>query len=215
VCVSKENGFGDGEGGVLDDGKPKFGWMEGVLMRCLLNIWGVMLFLRLSWMVGQAGVTYTLVIIAGSTVVTFITTLSMSAVATNGEIGGGGIYYMISRTLGPEWGGAIGVVFSFANAGMTALNTVGFSESLIALLKKFEIQIIDGDKMDNRIYSVAALIIMQAIIIIGMEWEAKAQFVLLVTLLIAMANFVVGSVIGPRSDVQIAKGFIGLNSKFL
>ena len=36
--------------------KPvKFGWVEGVYMRCLLNIWGVMLFLRLTWVVGQAG----------------------------------------------------------------------------------------------------------------------------------------------------------------
>ena len=33
----------------------KFGWVEGVYMRCLLNIWGVMLFLRLTWVVGQAG----------------------------------------------------------------------------------------------------------------------------------------------------------------
>jgi hypothetical protein len=81
---------------------------------------------------------------------------------------------MISRTLGPEWGGPIGVVFSFANAGMAALNTVGFSESLIALLKEYwGIQIIDGDKMDNRIYSVIAISLMQAIIVIGMEWEAK------------------------------------------
>ena len=34
----------------------KFGWMEGVLLRCLLNIWGTMLFLRLTWVVGQAGI---------------------------------------------------------------------------------------------------------------------------------------------------------------
>ncbi len=33
----------------------KFGWIEGVFMRCLLNIWGVMLFLRLTWVIGQAG----------------------------------------------------------------------------------------------------------------------------------------------------------------
>jgi Amino acid permease len=38
------------------EGVTKFGWIQGVLVRCLLNIWGVMLFLRLSWVVGQAGV---------------------------------------------------------------------------------------------------------------------------------------------------------------
>jgi solute carrier family 12 sodium/potassium/chloride transporter 2 len=74
---------------------------------------------------------------------------------------------MVSRSLGPEWGGAVGVVFSFANAGMAALNTVGFSESLQALLKSFDLQIVDGGQNDNRIISVCAIIILQSIIIIG------------------------------------------------
>jgi hypothetical protein len=34
----------------------KLNWVEGVFMTCLLNIWGVMLFLRLTWVIGQAGV---------------------------------------------------------------------------------------------------------------------------------------------------------------
>jgi len=57
----------------------KFGWIEGCLVRCLLNIWGVMLFLRLSWMVAQAGLIHSMIIIVISTLVTGITTLSMSA----------------------------------------------------------------------------------------------------------------------------------------
>lgn len=73
-------------------------------MRCLLNIWGVMLFIRLSWIVGHAGVSLASVIVILSTVVTVVTTLSMSAICTNGEVKGGGAYYMISRSLGPEFG---------------------------------------------------------------------------------------------------------------
>ena len=68
---------------------PKFGWMKGVLFGCLLNIWGVMLYLRLSWVVGQAGIALASVIILLSAVVTTLTTLSMSAVCTNGEVKGG------------------------------------------------------------------------------------------------------------------------------
>ena len=89
----------------------KFGWIRGVLIRCLLNIWGVMLFIRLSWVVGQAGIGYATLIILLSTLVTLLTTMSMSAIATNGEIKGGGAYYLISRSLGPNLGGAIGIVF--------------------------------------------------------------------------------------------------------
>lgn len=68
---------------------PKFGWIKGVLFGCLLNIWGVMLYLRLSWVVGQAGIGMATVIILLSAVVTTLTTLSMSAICTNGEVKGG------------------------------------------------------------------------------------------------------------------------------
>ena len=68
---------------------PKFGWIKGVLFGCLLNIWGVMLYLRLSWVVGQAGIGLGSVIILLSALVTSLTTLSMSAICTNGEVKGG------------------------------------------------------------------------------------------------------------------------------
>ena len=93
-----ENGEGNGD---KASGKLiKFGWIEGVYMRCLLNIWGVMLFLRLTWVVGEAGLVEAFAIITLANVVTTITAISMSAVCTNGQIKGGGIYYMISRALG-------------------------------------------------------------------------------------------------------------------
>lgn len=67
----------------------KLGWIQGVLIPCLLNIWGVMLFLRLSWIVAQAGIFESIIIIAISAVVCVITTLSLSAISTNGEVKGG------------------------------------------------------------------------------------------------------------------------------
>lgn len=80
----------DAENGVL-----KFGWIKGVLMRCILNIWGVMLFLRLSWVVGQAGVLEGILLILTTTVVTTITALSMSAISTNGVVKGGACDYLL------------------------------------------------------------------------------------------------------------------------
>jgi len=66
----------------------------------MLNIWGVMLFLRLSWVIGQAGIGLGSLIVVLATSVTVITTISMCAICTNGEVKGGGTYYMISRSLG-------------------------------------------------------------------------------------------------------------------
>lgn len=112
----------------------KLGWIQGVLIPCLLNIWGVMLFLRISWVVAHAGIMETLIIIAISAVVCVITTLSLSAICTNGEVKGGGIYYIISRSLGPEFGASVGIVFAFANAVAASMNTIGFCDSMNELL---------------------------------------------------------------------------------
>lgn len=73
----------------VDNAAFKFGWIKGVLMRCILNIWGVMLFLRLSWVVAQSGVAEGCLLILTTTVVTMITAISMSAISTNGVVKGG------------------------------------------------------------------------------------------------------------------------------
>ncbi|KAB5518446.1 hypothetical protein PHYPO_G00166000 [Pangasianodon hypophthalmus] len=112
----------------------RFGWVTGVMIRCMLNIWGVILFLRVPWITAQAGILATWVIIFMSVLVTSVTSLSVSAISTNGRVSSGGAYFMISRTLGPELGGPIGMVFSFANALGCALNTVGFAETVRDLL---------------------------------------------------------------------------------
>lgn len=112
----------------------KFGWIQGVLVRCMLNIWGVMLFLRLTWVTAQSGVFFGILVVLLATAVTILTTMSMSAICTNGEVKGGGTYYMISRSLGPEFGGSIGIIFSLANAVAIAMYAVGFAEALRDLL---------------------------------------------------------------------------------
>lgn len=56
--------------------------------------------------------------------------------STNGEVKGGGIYYIISRSLGPEFGASVGIVFAFANAVAASMNTIGFCNSLNDLLSK-------------------------------------------------------------------------------
>jgi len=114
----------------------KLGWIVGVMVPCLLNIWGVMLFLRLSWVVAQSGIWQTVAIISISAIVCVVTTLSLSAISTNGEVKGGGVYFIISRSLGPEFGASVGVVFAFANAVAAAMNTIGFCDSLNQLLSE-------------------------------------------------------------------------------
>ncbi|KAM6119307.1 solute carrier family 12 member 1 isoform 1-T1 [Pterocles gutturalis] len=186
-------------------GFVKFGWVKGVLVRCMLNIWGVMLFIRLSWIVGQAGIGLGVIIILLATMVTSITGLSTSAIATNGFVRGGGAYYLISRSLGPEFGGSIGLIFAFANAVAVAMYVVGFAETVVELLKESDTLMVD-ESNDIRIIGTITVVCLLGISVAGMEWEAKAQVILLVVLLVAIANFFIGTVI-PTNNEKKAKGF--------
>uniref|UniRef100_A0AAX7UQN7 Solute carrier family 12 member 1 n=1 Tax=Astatotilapia calliptera TaxID=8154 RepID=A0AAX7UQN7_ASTCA len=168
-------------------GMVKFGWIRGVLVRCMLNIWGVMLFIRLSWVFGQAGWGLGIVIIALSCVVTTITGISMSAICTNGVVRGGGAYYMISRSLGPEFGGSIGLIFAFANAVGVSMYVVGFAETVVDLLKENSAIMVD-EMNDIRIIGCITIVLLLGISVAGMEWEAKAQIILLVILLVAITS---------------------------
>ncbi|XP_034086339.1 LOW QUALITY PROTEIN: solute carrier family 12 member 3-like [Gymnodraco acuticeps] len=188
----------------------RFGWMLGVMIRCMLNIWGVILFLRLSWITSQAGILLTWVIILMSVLVTTVTALSISAIATNGRVISGGAYFMISRSLGPEIGGPIGMVFSFANACACALNTLGFAEVVRDLLLEFDVVIVDAIN-DVRIVGVITLTILLLISFAGMEWESKAQILFFLVLLVSFANYFVGTFIPPGPEKQ-AQGFFSYHS---
>ncbi|XP_076849761.1 solute carrier family 12 member 3 [Brachyhypopomus gauderio] len=193
-----------------DPGEPppepaRFGWVQGVMIRCMLNIWGVILYLRLPWITAQAGIGFTWIIILLSSCITGITGLSTSAIATNGKVKGGGTYFLISRSLGPELGGSIGLIFAFANAVAVAMHTVGFAETVQALMQE------SGSSMvspidDIRIIGVITVTCLLAISLAGMEWESKAQILFFFVIMVSFANYVVGTIIPAPVEKQ-AKGF--------
>ncbi|XP_042365015.1 solute carrier family 12 member 2 [Plectropomus leopardus] len=193
-------------------GVVKFGWIKGVLVRCMLNIWGVMLFIRMSWIVGQAGIALSCLIVLMATVVTTITGLSTSAIATNGFVRGGGAYYLISRSLGPEFGGSIGLIFAFANAVAVAMYVVGFAETVVELLAGVD-AIMTDEINDIRIIGTITVILLLGISVAGMEWEAKAQIFLLVVLITAIINYFIGTFIPVQS--KESAGFFGYDGAIM
>lgn len=87
----------------------------------------------------------------------------------------GGTYFLISRSLGPEFGASIGLIFSLANAVACAMYTVGFCESMLDMLQVLGLQLVDGGIQDMRIIGVITITVLLGIVCIGMEWEAKVQ----------------------------------------
>lgn len=111
----------------------KFGTFSGVFTPDVLTILGVIMFLRLGWVVGNAGFLGTVVIILLAKSVTICTGLSMSSITTNIRIGAGGAYSIISKSLGLEAGGSIGIPLYIAQTLSTALYIIGFTEAWLRI----------------------------------------------------------------------------------
>ncbi len=109
---------------------PAFGMFKGVLVPTLLTILGVIMYLRLGWVVGNVGLLGAWVIILIAFGVTTATALSISSIVSNVRIGAGGAYAIITRSLGLEIGGSIGVPLYLALALSMVLYIFGFREGL-------------------------------------------------------------------------------------
>jgi len=157
----------------------------GVFTPCTLTILGVIMFLRFGYVVGQAGVFYAVVIIAASTLITLLTTLSLSAIATNTEVKGGGAYFLISRSLGVEFGGAIGLVFFLAQAISVAMYVIGFSEAVVDSI---------FPNLSNTVVATICNIFVFGCVYIGAGWTIRLQYFILTILLASLGSFYLGAI---------------------
>ena len=113
-----------------DSTERKLGTFLGVFTPTLLTILGVIMYMRTGWLVGHMGLLRALLIVLCANLITIITTFSFSSVATNGQIGVGGAYYIISRSLGLSIGGSVGFPLFFAQVFSVTLYSFGLAESL-------------------------------------------------------------------------------------
>ncbi len=109
----------------------ELGTFGGVFTPSILTILGVIMFMRAGFVVGQAGIMQALLILLLAKSITTLTSLSIAAVSTNTPVSGGGAYFLISRALGPEFGGAIGLALFLAQAVSVPFYVLGFTESAV------------------------------------------------------------------------------------
>ncbi len=162
------------------------GTFAGVFTPSILTILGIILFLRMGFVVGNAGLALSLVIVGIATAVSVLTSTSLAAIATNIEVRGGGDYYLISRTLGVEFGGAIGVVLFLAQSVSVAFYAIGFGEVLAGVLG-----------LDSTL-AVQAIALAAVLGLFGFAWAGadvatRFQFVVMAFLGLALLSFFAGA----------------------
>ncbi|XP_078462750.1 solute carrier family 12 member 3-like [Lampetra fluviatilis] len=203
------------DGEPVEEVKPPepilFGWFRGVMMRVMVNIWGVLMYLRLPWITAQAGIGLTWVIVLVAVIITSISGLSISAISNNGKVARGGTYFMVSRTLGYELGAPFGILYSFAAAVGIAMHTVGFAETLRDILHASNLIMVDKVN-DIRIIGVITVTFLLAIAMAGLAWENKAQLIFFVLIIISLLNYLLGTVM-PATPEKMSKGFFNYNAK--
>ncbi len=167
----------------------KFSTFGGVFTPSILTILGVIMFMRDGFIIGQAGIFHALLMLAIAKGITLLTSFSISAIATNTEVKGGGAYFLISRTLGPEFGGTIGLTLFFAQALAVPFYILGFTEALIITASPY-FPAISG-YFNYITFGIACLLFI--IVLKSAEWAIKIQYVIMGILVISIATFLGGA----------------------
>ncbi|NXI00369.1 S12A8 protein, partial [Pachycephala philippinensis] len=181
-----------------------FGTWDGVFTSCMINIFGVVLFLRTGWLVGNTGIVMGMFLVSFVILVALVTVLSGIGVCEKCSIGSGGVYSMISTVLGGQVGGTIGLLYIFGQCVAGAMYITGFAESIADVLSLSNIWAVRG-------ISLAVLLGLLGINLAGVKWIIRLQLLLLFLLAVSTLDFVIGSF----THLDPEHGFVGYSEELM
>ncbi|XP_036424892.1 solute carrier family 12 member 8 isoform X1 [Colossoma macropomum] len=181
-----------------------FGTWDGVFTTCMINIFGVVLFLRTGWLVGNTGVLLGMLLVSLVVQVALVTVMSGIGVCERCSVGSGGVYAMISTVLGGRVGGTVGLLYVFGQCVAGAMYITGFAESIADVLTVQSVWAVRG-------ISVAVLLALLGINLAGVKWIVRLQLILLAILAVSTLDFVIGTF----SHLDPEHGFVGYSEELL
>ncbi len=163
-----------------------FGTFQGVFTPSILTIVGVVLYLRFGWMLGHVGLPLALLIVTMGSVITFLTGLSISALATNMKMKGGGAYFILSRSLGVEAGAALGIPLALSQIVAVSFYVSGFTEALI------HAQLPVVSAWDPRVTGLVTLTILAGVSTLSADIALKTQYFIMAAIAASLVSFFAG-----------------------
>uniref|UniRef100_A0A667YDT2 Solute carrier family 12 member 5b n=1 Tax=Myripristis murdjan TaxID=586833 RepID=A0A667YDT2_9TELE len=197
---SKEHEEAENEEGARPSKKPikapQLGTLMGVYLPCIQNIFGVILFLRMTWMVGIGGVFGSFIIVFMCCSTVSETALCFSLISLWFHCPSGGSYYMISRSLGPEFGGAVGICFYLGTTFAGAMYILGCIEILLIYIVPqaaiFKLEGLEGPEAEAallnnmRVYGTIVLSFMALVVFVGVKYVNKLALVFLACVILSI-----------------------------
>ncbi|UCC97034.1 MAG: hypothetical protein JSW66_14455 [Phycisphaerales bacterium] len=171
----------------MDQKGNQFSTFAGVFTPSILTILGVIMFLRAGYVVGEAGILNAIIILCVAEVISLLTAISMSAIATNTPVAGGGAYFLISRALGPQFGGAIGLALFLAQALSVPFYILGFTNSLVASFPSLSAWFVP--------IALGTAAILFTVNIISSGLAIRVQYVVMTLLALAIVSFLGGAIV--------------------
>ncbi|CAB1349151.1 unnamed protein product, partial [Coregonus sp. 'balchen'] len=166
----------------------------GVVIPTLLSMFSVVVFLRIGLVVGQCGLYQAIAMFLVAYFIISMTVLSVCAISTNGALDAGGAYYMISRALGPEFGGSLGVMFFLANVCSSALYI------LDGMSPAGSLQVLPAGYWWSLLYATGILLLCLLVCLVGAEIYAKASFLIFLVVMLVLATiFISFFAVRPRT----------------
>ncbi len=170
----------------MDVKKPslkKFGTFGGVFTPTLLTILGVIMYLRLGWVVGNAGLLGAWLIILIAFIITLCTALSMSAITTNIRIGAGGAYAIVSQALGLEVGGSLGIPRYVSQGLAVTMYIFGFREGWLGIFPEHNAFLVD----------IIVFLSLFSIAYISANLAIKTQYIIMGVIVLSLISIVMAA----------------------
>ncbi len=167
-------------------GTPRFGTFGGVFTPSILTILGVIMFLRLPMIIGEAGLFAVIGIIVIAHTISLTTGLSVSSIATDKKVQAGGTYYMISRSLGLPIGGTLGIALFIGLSFSISLYLIGFAESFVAYWG------LEPTRDTIRLTGTILLVVVATVTLISTSLAIKTQYFIMAAIALSLLSVLLG-----------------------